>query len=79
MPRLDGTGPLGQGPLTGRGMGNCAGAGVGTGGFFRRGFRRFWGRPRYGLGQNGLLKEERRETLLAEKEEIERELKELGD
>ena len=24
MPRLDGTGPNGQGPLTGRKMGNCA-------------------------------------------------------
>lgn len=24
MPRLDGTGPMGQGPMTGRGMGWCA-------------------------------------------------------
>ena len=24
MPRFDGTGPMGQGPLTGRGMGYCA-------------------------------------------------------
>ena len=31
MPRLDGTGPMGQGPMTGRGMGNC-------GGGMRRGF-----------------------------------------
>jgi len=23
MPRFDGTGPMGQGPLTGRGLGNC--------------------------------------------------------
>jgi len=23
MPRFDGTGPLGTGPMTGRGMGNC--------------------------------------------------------
>ncbi|MBU0491857.1 MAG: DUF5320 domain-containing protein [Chloroflexi bacterium] len=23
MPRFDGTGPAGQGPLTGRGLGNC--------------------------------------------------------
>ena len=23
MPRFDGTGPMGQGPRTGRGMGNC--------------------------------------------------------
>jgi len=26
MPNLDGAGPTGQGPMTGRGMGNCAGA-----------------------------------------------------
>ncbi len=26
MPRRDGTGPAGQGPLTGRGFGNCTGA-----------------------------------------------------
>lgn len=25
MPRLDGTGPMGMGPMTGRGMGYCAG------------------------------------------------------
>ena len=25
MPRLDGTGPLGQGPMTGRGIGPCRG------------------------------------------------------
>jgi len=45
MPRRDGTGPLGQGPMTGRGMGFCikeitsgidAWAGFGC----RRGFRR---------------------------------------
>ncbi|MDD3284811.1 MAG: DUF5320 domain-containing protein [Patescibacteria group bacterium] len=23
MPKYDGTGPMGQGPMTGRGMGNC--------------------------------------------------------
>jgi uncharacterized protein DUF5320 len=36
MPRLDGTGPSGQGPYTGRGMGNC------RGGFGCFGFRRFF-------------------------------------
>lgn len=25
MPRMDGTGPFGQGPMTGRGMGRCGG------------------------------------------------------
>ncbi len=40
MPRGDGTGPAGQGPLTGRGAGRCAGNDVpGYGnGFFGRGF-----------------------------------------
>ena len=52
MPRGDGTGPQGMGPMTGRGMGNCSpgvrrglglaiGLGLGLG--LRRGFRRFWG------------------------------------
>ncbi|MBU0731941.1 DUF5320 domain-containing protein [Patescibacteria group bacterium] len=26
MPRQDGTGPQGQGPMTGRGLGNCRGS-----------------------------------------------------
>ena len=50
MPGGDGTGPLGLGPRTGRGMGYCAGYGVpgfmnpGFGRGFGRGFRfrRFW-------------------------------------
>ena len=31
MPRLNGTGPNGMGPATGRGMGDCAGGGTDTG------------------------------------------------
>lgn len=31
MPRLDKMGPQGQGPRTGRGLGNCQGNGVGWG------------------------------------------------
>jgi hypothetical protein len=41
MPKLDGTGPMGQGPMTGRGLGPCGGGmrrGCWGGGF---GFRRF--------------------------------------
>lgn len=41
MPRFDGTGPLGMGPMTGRGMGYCAGFGV-------PGYANPW--PRRGLG-----------------------------
>ena len=47
MPGFDGTGPMGQGSLTGRGMGSCGGGrrfGAGRG-FGRRGGARggFWG------------------------------------
>lgn len=51
MPRRDGTGPNGMGPMTGRGAGLCAGfpglghvnAGGCYGGFSRgRGFRKMW-------------------------------------
>ncbi len=38
MPNFDGTGPEGRGPMTGRGMGNCAEARPRR--FFRRGFGR---------------------------------------
>ena len=41
MPALNGTGPRGQGPMTGRGLGNC---GTGYRGFGRGfGFGRGWG------------------------------------
>lgn len=61
MPRGDGTGPQGQGPRTGRGMGFCngfdvPGTGVGRGqGFGRRmGGRgpRGWGRGRWSARQS---------------------------
>jgi hypothetical protein len=46
VPGRDGTGPMGYGAMTGRGMGNCAGVpglryGAGLG--FRRGFGRGFG------------------------------------
>lgn len=31
MPGMNGTGPMGQGPMTGRGMGVCQGYGLGKG------------------------------------------------
>jgi len=44
MPRFNGTGPMGQGPMTGRGFGPCGG-GMGRcwgyGGGYGFGFRRF--------------------------------------
>lgn len=48
MPGRDGTGPLGNGAMTGRGLGLCSGrdakigAGFGMGSGFRRGCRRYW-------------------------------------
>jgi len=66
MPRLDGTGPLGKGPFTGRGMGYCTGyvnppfnsgympgRGVGRGRGFGRGFGSQPG-PGLGIGRGGL-------------------------
>lgn len=49
MPLFDGTGPRGQGPLTGRGLGNCAvpGTGLPNNPFF--GTRP--GMPRLGMGR----------------------------
>jgi predicted Fe-Mo cluster-binding NifX family protein len=50
MPRQDGTGPMGKGPMTGRGAGLCTGAGTGAG----RGFGRGLGRgPGLGAGFGG--------------------------
>ncbi len=47
MPALNGTGPQGQGPMTGRGLGNCGpgyrGFGRGFGSGLGRGFGRGWG------------------------------------
>lgn len=37
MPRLDRTGPAGQGPMTGRGLGRGVGKGRGQGGTTKRG------------------------------------------
>ena len=51
MPFQDGTGPQGQGPRTGRGMGNCSGQG-GTGRGFGRGRGRGAGRG-FGRGLGG--------------------------
>lgn len=77
MPRLDKTGPMGQGPLTGRGMGPCGGGS--TYGF--RGLGRRLGR---GFGWRNLkgyypaqtaTKKEEAEMLSEEAELLEEELK----
>ena len=74
MPKMDGTGPQGQGAMTGRGFGPCGS------GFFRgccRGLGRGFGR---GLGcrrQVNLTKADEKKILEAELEEIETEKQEI--
>ena len=48
MPRGDGTGPMGMGPMTGRGMGYCTGYSSSRFAVRRRPRRRFW---LFGLGR----------------------------
>ena len=55
MPRLDGTGPQGMGPMTGRGMGPCC---VGWG--------RSFGRRRFASPKNELAALEEEEQMLQE-------------
>jgi len=77
MPAQDGTGPQGQGPLTGRGLGPC-GRGFG----FRRGFGRGFG-WRWNTTANLTKTQEKKvleaelAELEAEKTDIEKQLKEL--
>ena len=73
MPRQDKTGPLGQGALTGRGLGLC-GAGV------NRNFGRGMGRGK-GIGRGRGFRQIAQPVELSEVEEkkvLEAELKELG-
>lgn len=73
MPGGDGTGPLGQGPLTGRGLGPC-GRGLAV-------RRRFGGRSyRYPIAQQiTLTKQEQKKILEEEKKELELELKAIQE
>ena len=72
MPIKDGTGPMGQGPMTGRGCGPC-----GQGLAVRRGFGRGMGRRCFGcpfLNKSvELSKEEQKKVLEAELKELEEE------
>jgi hypothetical protein len=77
MPQGDRTGPLGQGPMTGRGLGYC-GRGFGFRNGFGRGFRNGFGR---GFG-NGfqpiqLTESEEKKVLQEELEELENERQEI--
>lgn len=79
MPGQDRTGPFGQGPLTGRGLGPC-GRGIG----FRRGFRGFGRGMGYGFqpvqfseSDEKKILEQELQDIESEKKEIEKRLKEL--
>ena len=83
MANRDGTGPAGQGPLTGRGMGPCArgsrrgfgfGMGYGQGANFGqgRGFRRG-----YGFRSQGFVATDEKTLLEADLKDLDIELKEL--
>jgi hypothetical protein len=79
MPGGDGTGPLGYGPLTGRGLGPC-----GRGLAFRRGFGRGFGRRRFYYDEPvfeplTLTKEEQKKILKEEKKELELELQRIQE
>jgi len=89
MPRGNKTGPAGQGPLTGRGRGYCAGynqpgfmtpgfgGGRGWGRGLGRGFGRrdFWGYGPYQPYQPQITKKEEKEILEDEVTDLEEELK----
>lgn len=89
MPNRDGTGPLGLGPLTGRGLGPCGrglrrGLDRGFGMGFGRGFGMGWRCWAAGTAPVTFSKEEEKKILEAElkeieleKQEIEKRLKEL--
>ena len=73
MPNLDKTGPTGQGPRTGRGLGDCEGSGDQYPTFpmrrgFECGFRRFWAPSKNNL-----------EDLKAIEKQLSTELKELRE
>ncbi len=89
MPRFDGSGPQGRGPLTGRGAGYCRGSrfsgrgfGSGFGRGFGRGFRNFgffdepYNRPLTKEEEKKILEEDLKD-LDEEKKVIETKLKEL--
>ena len=78
MPNRDKTGPMGQGPLTGRGLGPC---GQGTGRNFGRGFGcgRGFGRGlgRYFGWNQPQTEEEQKQSLVDYRKALEEELEDV--
>ncbi len=78
MPRYDGTGPAGYGPMTGRGMGPCGG-GAGWGRGFGRGWGRGMGYGRRFAGRSYLTPAEELQDLEDEANAMKADLKALED
>ncbi len=80
MPRRNGTGPLGYGPLTGRGMGNCrGGAGVGYGMGRGAGFGRGLGWGMYAPPVAPISLAERKRLLEEELKQLDAQMKESNE
>ena len=79
MPGFNGTGPQGQGPMTGRGLGPCGG-GMGYGRGFGRGYGRGAGYGRWsGVGYNQPTKSEETSDTKGYIEDLKSELKNVQD
>lgn len=75
MPGFDGTGPNGQGPRTGRGMGNCDhGQGCGRGQGFGRGRGMGRGMCRFANSNEATSVQDRLEVLKSNKKRLEAEI-----
>ncbi len=72
MPRFDGTGPLGQGPFTGRGWGPC-----GLGLWWRRRFGVGGGMGRYFKWNWSLSRDDQKKALAEYKKALEEELEDV--
>lgn len=89
MPRLDGTGPRGQGPMTGRGLGFCAGfnrpgaaqaeprRGFGRGPGFGARFASAPARTPVRVPAQNITEEQKKNLLNQEKQAVEKELEAL--
>jgi len=76
MPQNDQTGPRGQGPLTGLGLGQCGtGSGFGFGQGYGRGFGRGFGLRRFMPFMRQPTKEEEKQELSSYVKDLEEELK----
>ena len=88
MPNQDGTGPTGQGPMTGKGLGSCRfnmpffgrcfGRGFGKGMGMRRGFGRFFNWPSDSKDQKELLSDYKK-ALEEELEDVDQALTKIKD